>query len=370
MKERSAAAFCRDIGQHQAGLAKIGLIPPDMPRTWQRLATVGALDVWPLAQISSSQILGIRALPGVEARERPVVIVDLTLCEQMMLAASSATLVPIWTTLKQVHGSSSDWLAWGSKVRSSEVAELHEWLGGQDGLAPLEAMLGCEDLRRALCSDLEGMLWSEALPNALSIAAPDDPRGSFQQTIDDLARKGWGETALEAVTFGHWSEPGVLLTAWHARPHNQQDRLPYLKAAAGKAAGHDAAWLDRIGLPDDLGTAARENGAPTLIACKLVELATSLQNDDPAMAAVLAHSAAKANYNGRAHLDAIRPLLDNDDPEAAWNAAMTAAFWIFQRRGSVPGDLMMMICKLAEEVDQEHLWPVVAEQVRAMGAEL
>jgi hypothetical protein len=178
-----------------------------------------------------------------------------------------------------------------------------------------------------------------------------------------------GQATLDSEAFGAWSGPGALLTAAYARTRRPEERVQYLTAAARRPAGHDAAWLDRTGLPDGLGMAQRENGAPTLIARTLAKLAP-LGATDPLLAAAHAHAAAGADYDGRAHLDAIRPLLDRGDREGAWSAALTAAFWTFHRRGAVPAEMMLMIGKLAQEVDPDRLWPVTAEQLRAMGAEL
>lgn len=365
----SATELCRRISGHAGALAALELAPPDFPQSWRRLATVGALDVQPIAQINPPQLLGLRAAPGVAAAARPVVLVDLPSGEQMLLAASQATLVPIWITLGLVNAPAADWAGWQEAARSLEVDALHVALGGTDDLAPLRTLLYDQKTQEALCADLDGELWSDRLPEAFAAAAPCDPRGRFQRTIDDLAANGWGDATIGHDSFGPWSSPGALLAAAHARPSRPEDRVPYLTAAARRPAGHDAAWLDRTGLPDGIGMARRDNGAPTLIARTLAKLGPPAATD-PLLTAVRAHAAAGSGYDGRAHLDAIRPLLDRGDREGAWNGALTAAFWTFHRRGAVPAEIMLMVGKLAQEIDEDRLWPVTAEQLRAMGAEL
>jgi hypothetical protein len=349
-------------------LKLLGLSPASDRLFNRRLATTGLLDCLPLAAVDAASQIVFRTMIDPGLAEPGIALADIVSGESMLIASGAATFVPIWIVTRLVHAKAAEWDAWAhlSAEQQRSLAGLHAHLGGEGSLDSVQRLLADQEIRAALCQDLDGELWSKHLPDAFEIAAPSDPRGQFQGKLREVLYGRWAD-GLDADPFGSWGPPLEKALGVLGRPSDPEQLYRLLVRAIRRPTAHDSGWCDGNGVGDMFGTAADERGAPILTARRLV--ANALFNpEEPQSAPIRALAEQGDSYDGRAHLDCVTVLMRDGDVGGAWQSALSACFWTYRRIGKVPAEMQLMMGRLAQDVSADRLWPVVSRNLEAMGA--
>lgn len=365
----NAILTAESLVDYPQALARLGLAPAADEQFSRRLATTGLIDCLPLAAIDRARLVVLRAMRPSDRLAPGVAVADIVAGESMLIAGHPSTFLPVWAVTRLVHGTTAEWDAcqgWGKGEWELLIA-LHHRLGGDDELHGLHEVFSDRTLRAALCRDLDGDLWSARLPDAFAAAAPTDGRARVQRVLAEVATHGW-MPALDPSTFGAWRGPLETSLGLRGNPPDPAVLLNVLRAAARRPSSHDASWAGLVGVGGCSGTAAKDHGAPILTARALAERSPA-DWTGPWARAVRSLAAAGSSYDGRAHLEIVESLCADGDHAGAWQAVLTACFWMFRRYGRVHGEVQLLCGRLARELSPEGVWPTVARNLRAMGAD-
>lgn len=370
MADKISVTTAKTMADSPQVLARLGLGPATDELFNRRFVTTGLIDCLPIATIDQTRLVVFRAGVDSDNALPGVAVADFVAGESMLIASEIINFIPIWVVTRLVNTSATEWDVWKclDEAEWQSLVALYRQLGGHDDLQPLQDLLNDVELKAALCRDMDGELWSTRLPDAFEIAAPSDGRGRFQKTLAKVFEQGWLHD-LDFSTFARWRPPLETALGVFGDPPDQADLLNLLLAASRRPSSHDASWSRLVGVGEFSGTAARETGAPILTARALAQNAPAGWRG-PLSAAVQSLATAGSAYNGRAHLELIASLKTEEDHIGAWQAALTAGFWIYHRYGKVPAEVQLLYGRLSREVSSESVWQVVARNLSTMGVEI
>jgi hypothetical protein len=249
-----------------------------------------------------------------------------------------------------------------STLRTSERRALaQEWSEIEPGLMALHAHAGGNEA--AMAAVAEGLGATELSATSATEPADDeswrlasslfravDPTPAARQFADwlDALSAGQAPPSAAAEAYGIWSR---RVMCW-SEVLDLAGRAPVRFAAPSRysiieqAAGVDSGVSLRVSWRADIG----EGSAETV----LLEVAMRIQqeaniDDGVTRALALAMDSEGPDYRGLAHAEAVVVLKDRREPERAWGALQSAAWWSSRHLGHMPDFVMNGGRLLAEE---------------------
>jgi len=307
--------------------------PPDRALS-QQVALAGFPGVLPLWGARRT-LFGLRVVPGADPRAWPGVFIQDG--QGLTLATDARTLVPQAIVNRHLSGdpAAAERLAgeWGEA--GPGTLALHRALGGADeALDAVVATLGEPAAREAFRWREGKEAEFEAAHSAL--ARKIDASPAFVRYADWLDGCIAGACAApeDAPAFGAWERRVLCLASRLAlsRPGTPKLGAPLVLRVVEPDAGIDSA------VPGEPSWSIQPGGASG--ETTLVEAAASLGDEPPAdpVAAglVRALTTEGSSYRGLAHAEAVVALDEGGEPERAWGALQSAAWWAARNTGGVP----------------------------------
>ncbi len=322
-----------------------------------RFATTGLIDCLPLVVVDQVHCIALRGDP--ESEDVVVVVTNFVHGESMMICEDLSNFAPTWIVTNLVNAPSAKWENWVGKKEEEwkELTGLHQALGGEDSLEAVRGFLELDKFKKSLCNDLEGMLWTDALPAAFTAAAPDSDRGLFQKVIKKIAATGWSEEYHD-LSSSKWKQPLQLVAGLMGFPEGKPDRTELLKDAVKIPTGHDSQWSDLNGVNEYSGLASKKHGAPLLIANAYKEKLSKA--DGNSWESATNHMVeAGEQYSGNTHFELMDTLRKKGDYAGSWNAGLIFCYWQYQKFQQVDAEIQLLLSKMAEDFFPDNLWPIV-----------
>jgi hypothetical protein len=351
-------------------LKRLALTPVMDDQINRRLLTTGIIDCYPIFKVNEHQVIAFRADVEPESDTPGIAIVDIFNGESMIICSGMESFIPIWIITLLTNVNSRQWIYW-QNIKDTEwesLTEFHRKLGGIDEIKYLKEILKNGDLHFVLSSNWRGDLDETRLPEVLAMVAPSDLRGVFQKTLQKIKQSSWVPD-LDTSSFSTWQPPLDTSLAILSNPQQKNILKKVLLAALRRPNSHDAFWAEADGVSDFSGCAGKKYGPPILTAKTFVEN-ISEEWENPYFVSTKALSQDGPSYNGNDHLALVKKLKSVDDICGAWQAALSAAFWIYKRYGIVHSDIQLLLGKLSLDVPSEVLQYFVKCNLISMGIHL
>lgn len=342
-----------------------GLTCGDTRQLARRLAVTGMINCRPLWQTSESCIAALRYDVG---NPGPVIAVcDILANESVQIASRPAFAVPLLFLRSLMNCHSSEWNTLRDNVSGElePLLSMDATLGGSLTIEAINNLLENTDLQNTFCFDRDGSDLENNVAAAVELVAPEEPRCQFQKTIARVLDELWIEDLLDS-DFGEWRIPSCAVLSAISFAEELQDRTSVWLRCVNAPVNQDEEWSNGIGLSVNRKMAGDEYGAQLLAVGHLVK------NNAVAEAGYFAPvvesmSEQGASYDGTAHLNIISNLVESEQFELAWNASLSAGYWMAKSRRSVPNEMMQLQGKIAKDHFPDQLWPAVRENLLAMG---
>jgi hypothetical protein len=318
-------------------------------RPYRLQQAAGTFALSPIGIVDDLWVIGARLRPGRAVTESAIVCA---------LGPSSVTLAPAprflvpGLVLRSVRGNRKRW----RRVRElldvewRELAALHASLGAEDQLERFRALIE-DDLLGARITAEHRNEQVQAVADAW-VRLDDSPTaGHFAEAIRTVLAGGVPNVHR---SYGAWR----TAVAGMCSAATTSDFAQWWWALVSESPGVDAAVMPH-GAPELVAAAQLQQDA----ARRLAELDGPWQADLlwPAVDA-LARAIRPHLYNGLAHVEAARALDEAAQPERAWDALESAAYWAVTA-GHTPYQIMSAARWLAEK----NGWVALAENLGQYG---
>jgi len=326
------------------------ITPPDaaLSRTVAGEGFPGVLPLWS----GHLQTVGLLAAPSVAPHAWPAVV--LARGQALTFATDARTLLPqliVHRVLSKLPAT-AERLADRWREIEPKVLTLHRILGGSDELLNTVIAAVRDPGTRLLFTFRPGheAEFEAAHSRLARQIETSEPFVCYADWLDACIEGRW--SAAEAPErYGPW---GRRVLCWACRLRYRQPAVLTLPAAWVYRVIEGHAGIDS-GVPTRATWAARPGAASGETA--LVEAAESIVNESPsgdpvADGLVKALTSEGASYRGYAHAEAVVALDERDEPQRAWGALQSAAWWAARNTGQAPQAMLDGARLLAER----HKW--------------
>lgn len=356
-------AYRDALSSHATDLLRLGATPPPIGDATRSLLACGLTNCLPLLALGDDALVVLRARVG--SASPVVAIADIASGESMQIAASIETLVPALFVNSLIDVPAGRWPSIGEDTHDSLSALVcMDWaLGGSSRLVDYEAVLSDQGIRQAFSEGAEHEVRYAQMIRAISLVAPGDLRSAFQSILLNLNQASDpGDVA--AFDLGAWSEPGQVVMAAAESQAGEPKGARAIAQVLCCSANQDIEWING----DGVSIFRKEAASPSQGSLAAAHKLKSACPVDRCLALVVSRMNKQgAAYDGRAHLKLLKILSDMQRYRTAWNFALTAGFWIYQRTGSVPLELTVLQGRIAREYLPHDVWPIVYNNLRAIG---
>jgi len=284
--------------------------------------------VRPFTNYFGKCILGIRIIPGQALSESPVLMYSNN--KAVTVSSSLGTALPMMVYRNQLqYGREPFYELWQDVEH--ELLELHAALGGTDDLEGLRSVLFDDNL----------------FPNDESLGVSPDIASESLKRLDPtpqhLLYRQYVQSAITQLvaTFPlpdgleHWKNAATLV----ALEIHQNDESQDIKTLVAWEVAKLPASLDTSTdynvehLPTPLGNADLRVAQAAKILANHQESISDHWKSDPIWSPTMAIAENHLAYNGIAHVEAAQYLDEAGQPERAFDALISAAFWSYNYQG-------------------------------------
>lgn len=313
---------------------------------------------FPFLKIFGQEVVGVRLLPNRSILESPVVI-----CSGNQIITASTTLasaIPMLIYRYSLYEQPKRWKIicdrW-SQIEDELIA-LHSALGGHDRLKGIRSLLFDEQI---YSQSNQPNAFQESVRESLDI---------LDQSPEHLLYRKYVHQAILTHTatiplpkgFGCWTNAAKII-AFQANLSRKYDiEFPLL-----------AAW-EVVNMPASVDTGTtreiqhlfRSGGNADLRIYKAVEFLYQYQDkvptewqEDPIWKATMMLAEHGQNYNGIAHIETAKHLDEQGQPERAFDALISAAFWSYNYQGKALNTTIEAAYYLASKYGWEEIYAIL-----------
>jgi hypothetical protein len=350
-------AWCHEIEARVAGLSRIGIRPVDRQARSKlvRGGFVGVLPLWRRAGVT----VGLQAMPGQAPEAWPGVIEKGD--QALTLAADASTLLPrfLFTRLLSNNIEGAESLAGKWPEVRDEATALHDLLGGApEILATVVGVITDPETRKPFEYDVDRPAPFEAAHSRLARKIDRSPAFARYADWIDASLTGNAAPPHPPEAYGVWVRQLYCRAAEFPRDRLGGAMLPQaiLLDLAEAFAGLDTA------VPNVPGWELRPGASSG--AAALVSIANKIDldacADDPIRRGLVeALRTEHMNYRGLAHAEAVVALDEGGEPERAWGALHSAAWWGARSTGEAPAAILDGARLLCDRHGWDHIRWVV-----------
>lgn len=324
--------WTEEVASRVEALGEVG-IEPAREALGRELIGCGYPGVLPLWR-DRFVIAGALGLPGVEPRHWPALMIERG--EAATLATNSATLLPRFLMQRRLSNlpAAAEALAGRWPELADAARALHLSLGGAgESLEALAEVLKDASKRDAFRHKTGEDESFEAAHGALARAIDRSPEfGHYADWFDCCIRDDL--PPVETRLYGVWARQALCWSFNLSLDGEPEIDDPHAPIALVEAfAGLDTAFPIKPSWAASAADGSSDGHIP-IVAESVAE--ANLGDDAVQTGLVEALRAAGSRYEGYAHAEAVVALDERGEPERAWGALHSAAWWMARNVGEAP----------------------------------